>query len=129
LATRHETADEGNARQLVRLFPSQVPLAHRSPAAAASGPHARPPCGAPTTGVHVPTCPPTSHASHDPEQATSQHTPSAQCPLAHAASEAHVCASLRWPTQAPPEQKASLAQSAFVAHPDGHVAAAPPHTY
>jgi hypothetical protein len=51
---------------------------------AASASHAaRAPCGAPTTGVHVPTWPETSHAAHASAHAWSQHTPSTQLPLPH----------------------------------------------
>lgn len=57
---------------------------------AASAVHAvLPVCGAPFTGEQVPTEPVTSHASHWPPHARSQHTPSAQTPVPHSASALH----------------------------------------
>lgn len=47
------------------------------------------PCG---TGVHVPVAPGSLHASHVPEQAVEQQTPSAQKVLAHCAGRVQV-----WP--------------------------------
>jgi hypothetical protein len=59
--------------------PSQVP----PQAVASEAQGARAPCGAPATGLQVPTAPATSQASHCPPQAASQQTPSTQKPLAH----------------------------------------------
>jgi hypothetical protein len=60
-----------------------------------TGPHSEPepvpvhaeraPCGAPVTGLHVPTTPVTSHAAHWALQPVSQHTPSTQKPEPHSA--------------------------------------------
>ena len=60
-------------------MPSQVPPQAPVPLHAE-----RPPRGAPVTAVQVPTAFATSQASHWPLQAWSQHTPSAQNPLAQA---------------------------------------------
>ena len=65
--------------QEVRAVPSQVPPQAPEPLQAE-----RVPRGAPVTAVQVPTAMATSQASHWPLQAWSQHTPSAQKPLAHA---------------------------------------------
>jgi hypothetical protein len=75
---RHWTAAPGYAHAAGSL-PSQVP-----PQAVPSEAQAwRDPCGAPTTVVHVPALPATSHAWHCPAHAELQHTPSLQKPLAH----------------------------------------------
>jgi hypothetical protein len=65
--------------QETRAVPSQVPPQAPVPLHAE-----RVPWGAPDTAVQVPTAMGTSQASHWPLQAWSQHTPSAQNPLAHA---------------------------------------------
>jgi hypothetical protein len=77
LATPHEVVGPfAYALQLATLLPSQILCAH---AVVTSASHAvRAPCGAPTTGVHAPTLPETSHAWHSPPQAWLQHTPSTQ---------------------------------------------------
>jgi len=49
----------------------------------------RVPWGAPTTAVHLPTLPPTSHAWHAPPQAVSQQTPSTQLPDPHSEPAVH----------------------------------------
>jgi hypothetical protein len=59
---------------LVRSAPSQVAWQTPVPAHAVRVL----PCTAPATATHVPTLPPTSHASHCPLQALSQQTPSTQ---------------------------------------------------
>src|SRR5687767_7326724 len=65
-----------NAAQLVvwSTTPSHVRARHGSPPPVSHC--ARAPWGAPWTGLHEPTLPTTSHASHWPAQARSQHTPS-----------------------------------------------------
>lgn len=63
----------------MRLLPSHTPLqAVPSPEQAGLAPW-----GAPLVGVHVPTLPTLSHASHWPPQAPSQQTPSTQIPDWH----------------------------------------------
>src|SRR3569623_3771578 len=60
------------------------------------------PCVAPVTGVHVPTLPATSHASHCSAQAASQHTPSTQIPEMQSAATAHpsaLCPPIRFVTK------------------------------
>jgi hypothetical protein len=60
-------------------------------AAPAPSSHAvRAPWGAPFTGMHLPTLPSTSHASHCPSHAVSQHTPSTQLPLPHSSPMEHL---------------------------------------
>jgi hypothetical protein len=49
----------------------------------------REPCGAPTTGVQVPSLPLTLQASHWPLQGESQHTPSTHRPLAQSSALPH----------------------------------------
>jgi hypothetical protein len=67
--------------QALVATPSQAP-----PQALPSVAHAaRPPCGAPATGMHVPTDPSASHAWHWPPHAALQQTPSAQRPEWHSA--------------------------------------------
>ena len=78
------------------LAPLQLPP-HLSPVAVQRG---RLPCGSPATGMHLPSWPPTSHASHWPPQARSQQKPSTHWPLAQSVAWAHA-----WPfflRQAPP---------------------------
>jgi hypothetical protein len=80
LAVPHAVVLPGNV-QLAALVPSQL-APHAVPAPVP--PHAlRAPCGAPSTGKHVPTCPGTSHAAHCEPHALEQQTPSTQKPLSH----------------------------------------------
>jgi hypothetical protein len=61
---------------------------HASPHAVVGDAHGvREPCGAPTTGRHLPTLPPTSHAAQASVHALSQQTPSTQKPVAHSLAE------------------------------------------
>ena len=78
LAPRQIVAAAGYA-QAVALEPSQTPP-QTLPSEAQAW---RAPCGAPTTFVHVPAEPGTSHAWHCALQALVQHTPSTHWPLAH----------------------------------------------
>jgi hypothetical protein len=58
-------------RHFVRLLlPSHSSVLHTSPAPSSQA--ARVPCGFPSTTVHLPNAPSTSHASHCPLQADSQ---------------------------------------------------------
>jgi hypothetical protein len=100
----HEAARQGDDAPgyvHARLFvPLQVP-----PQAEPSVAHApRPPTGAPMTGQHVPTWPPTLHASHWPEQAVPQHTPSTQLPDEHWFAAEQTVPLPSFGTQAPPPQ-------------------------
>jgi hypothetical protein len=61
------------------LTPSQEPAQVELDAAQA----VRRPCGAPTTGEHVPCAPTTLHAWHSPPQAALQQNPSTQMLLTH----------------------------------------------
>ena len=79
LAVRQLVDVDGNVQ------PSDVP-SHDPPQGAVPAPvHApRVPCGCPLVRrVHVPTLPPTSHASHDAPHVVSQQTPSMQFPDVH----------------------------------------------
>jgi hypothetical protein len=69
---------------LVRSAPSHVAWQTPDPAHAV-----RAPWTAPATATHVPTLPPTSQASHWPEHALSQQTPSTQFPDPHSAFAVH----------------------------------------
>jgi hypothetical protein len=78
LAPRQAVSPAGYAHDTA-LVPSQTP-----PQALPSEVQAcRAPCGAPTTLVHCPSEPGTSHASHCPLHALVQHTPSTHGPEAH----------------------------------------------
>jgi hypothetical protein len=95
--------------QAVRWEPSQSP-----PQGEPSSTHAgRAPAGAPLVGVHVPTEPGTLHASHWPEQATSQQTPSTQYPLAHWPLAAQRAPAASVGAHTPPAQNVPAGQSAF----------------
>jgi hypothetical protein len=100
-----------------RVTPSHAP-AHGVPAPA----HApRDPCGAPTTGKHVPGAVATSHASHAPVHAKLQQTPSAQTPLVHSSGFAHDSPLLLRATHMPSVQYADVVHCASVVHVAGHV--------
>jgi hypothetical protein len=81
-AAPHGVAEPTKLWQLVGVMPSQIAVAHTLPA---SPPWqaARALCGVPTIGVHVPTVPAPSHASHWPVHGALQHTPSTQAPSVH----------------------------------------------
>ncbi len=83
LACTHVTEEPTYPVQDVRVLPSHWAAWHGS-VAGGTGHAGRLPCGLPTTGVHVPVLPATSHASHSPVHALSQQTPSTQNPLTHA---------------------------------------------
>ncbi len=100
---------------VVTVCPSQIPSPHGS-ATVPAGHDGRPPRGAPTTGVHLPSAPGTSHASHCPWQMRSQHTPSVQKPLEHSAPPVHGCAALDFGRHSAPLQYAVGAQSASPVH-------------
>jgi hypothetical protein len=97
---------EGVYPQAVRSTPLHVPPQMASP------PHAGrlvplAACGASRfgTGEHVPALFVTSHASHCPLHAWSQHTPSTQYPLVHClAPSGHSAALSSFALQSPPEQ-------------------------
>lgn len=55
----------------------------------------RVPCGGPTTAVHVPALPPTSHASHWPVHVDEQQTPSTHLPEPHCVPEVQTTPSPR----------------------------------
>jgi hypothetical protein len=102
----------------VTFVPLHVPEHGPDPA------HAwRCPCGAPLTAVHVPTCPPTSQASHSLVHAVSQHWPSTQKPLAHWSVAVHGLPVALFFTHVVPLQYASLAHCESDAHVASH---APP---
>jgi hypothetical protein len=73
---------------------------------------ARAPCGAPAIGVHVPTLPATSQASHWPAQAVLQQTPSAQWPEPHSRSAAQAAPGPPLGRHALPEHQSAGLQSA-----------------
>jgi hypothetical protein len=87
-ALRHSTSFPGSAAQNALSWPSQLGAAHASVLLLAHAGRVVP-CGAPFTGVHVPSEPTTLHASHCPVHAESQQYPSAQAPLPHSASVVH----------------------------------------
>ena len=64
----------------------------------------RDPWGAPTTGLHVPSLPAMSHASHWPPHARSQHTPSTQMLDVHSVPVLQDAPDAFRGTQTPPEQ-------------------------
>jgi hypothetical protein len=103
----------GYTHAVVLCAPSHVPP-HAVPCALHFG---REPCGAPCTGVHVPTDPATSQAWHSPSQAALQHTPSMQKPLPHWEPLEHCDPLLPLSTHLlPGPQYALLSQSMSVVH-------------
>jgi hypothetical protein len=60
--------------------------------------------------VHLPPVPVRLHATHGPEQAVLQQTPSAQKPVSHAQPSAHEAPAVRSTTHLLPEQKALVLQ-------------------
>jgi hypothetical protein len=106
---RHSTPEPGKA-QASGVTPSHDPLQLvPSPAQGA-----RPPCGAPLTGVQVPALAGTSQASHWPLQSVSQQTPSTQKPLRHSVGPPHCAPGSLFGSQMPAEHQLSDAQSASV---------------
>lgn len=112
---RHCTVPPGNV-QLVRLVPSQAPP-HVEPSLAHG---ARTPRGDPTTGVHVPSAPATSHASHWPVHAVSQQKPSMHTLETHcvAVEQGEPLGRRSW--QVPAEQNCVIAQSPSTEQPPPH---------
>jgi hypothetical protein len=80
--------------------PAQAPPAH-SPGEQL----VRVPCGGPTTVVHAPSSPGTSHASHCAPHALSQQTPSTQLPDRHVRPAAQPTPFAAFGPQLPPPQK------------------------
>jgi len=77
--------DDAPQAQPARFAPSHVPMQD-----GASPVHAgRMVCGGPDTAEHKPIAPVTSHASHWPEQAALQQTPSMQKLLVHEPGDVH----------------------------------------
>jgi hypothetical protein len=111
-ATHSLSRPLANAAHFVRsLVPSQASTLQTSPPPSAQA--ARLPCGAPLTPEHFPSTPLTSHASHCPVHAPSQHTPSTQYPEAQSPLAAQV-----WPscfTQLPAAGPAAVSPHALPA--------------
>ena len=78
LGGAHVTLEPGGVPHALRMEPLHWALQSPVPLHAE-----RAPWGAPETALHVPSAPPTSHASHWPVQAVSQQRPSTQRPDAH----------------------------------------------
>jgi hypothetical protein len=95
-AAPHDVDLPACAAQAVGLMPSHCVTAQTSPASPLLQ-RARDPCGAPTTGAHVPLVLAPSHASHGPVHAVLQHTLSTQWPVGQSVSAAHA-------THVPPTQ-------------------------
>jgi hypothetical protein len=76
-AARHMIAAPARPLQVIRFDPSHAAAEQGFPGVPAEQ-AGRVPCGAPSTGTHVPTAPVASHASHCPVHPTSQQTPSTQ---------------------------------------------------
>ena len=106
-----------------RAVPSQVPSQPSAPVQAV-----REPWGAPVTAVHEPSLPPTSHASHWPAHAVSQHTESTQKVDSHSALSVHELPFAIFCTQAPDLQKCVDRQSEPAAHCVGQSLLAPVQT-
>jgi hypothetical protein len=81
----HTVVAGGYWHSVVLRAPLQLPVQ----AAVVPVQAARRPWGGPTTGEQTPGDPATSHASHCPPQAVSQHTPSTQWVLAQSPSALH----------------------------------------
>lgn len=109
--------------QLVRTVPSQTPP-QSEPSPAQSG---RVPTGAPLTAEHVPAFDGRLHASHWPEQAVSQQTPSMQLPDAHWVPATHAAPLPSFAMHSPPPQNVPDAQS--VSAPQVVAQIVPAHLY
>jgi hypothetical protein len=122
LPVRQETVVSGYA-QLFRSVPLHVPL-QTVPSTTQAG---RDPTGVPVTAEQMPCFPGTLQASHWPEQAVSQQTPSTQLLDLHcvAAKQASPLSSLD--RHSPPPQKFPPVHSASVEQPVPQ--AVPSHTY
>jgi hypothetical protein len=82
--------------------------------------------------VHVPRVPARLQATHAPEQAASQHTPSTQRPERHSQAAPQVAPSPFFAAQPLPEQKAAAESHCVAAHAPEQVvlhAPAPLHAY
>jgi hypothetical protein len=123
LAARQDVADPTNPSQLVAVMPSHSADEHGSEALPPEH-AARAPCGAPTTGVHVPSVPFASHAAHWPVQALLQQTPSAQIAEVHSFPALHEAPFAPFFTHVEALQYASFVHSASVAHAEGQDPAA-----
>jgi hypothetical protein len=123
----HVTLAPTKPRQVPGFVPSHCAAEHG--ADAVPGEHAaRPPCGAPTMGTHVPADPVPSHASHSPAHAALQHTPSTQkSPSGHSAVDAHDTPSAVRGWQVPASHQAVATQSLDVVHVAGQEPEAPEH--
>jgi hypothetical protein len=84
--TRQLVSAPASAAQRLPSLPSQAAVS-QALAPFAQGTLA--PCGAPLTGLHLPTLPGTSHAWHCPAQRPSQQTPSTHAPEPHSPSLVH----------------------------------------
>jgi hypothetical protein len=97
-----------------------VPL--HAPAHAPVPTHAgRPARGAPELATHVPALPASSHASHCPEHAVSQHSPPTQKPLAHCDNRLQGVPGASLGTQTPAEQYSAVAQSVSATQPPAQI--------
>ena len=128
LACTHVTDEPTNPVHDVRVLPSHCAALHGL-SAEPFGHAARVPCGAPATGVHVPSLPSTSHASHCPVHAPLQQTPSTQKPLTHAPFEPHAWPASSVPWHWPFVQNAPAAQSLVPLQPEGQMSDVPEHEY
>ena len=131
LAWMHVTDEPTKPAHDVRVLPSHSAAEHGL-VADATGHAGRVPCGLPTTGVHVPALPSTSHASHSPVHALLQQTPSTQNPGSRTPrSEPHASprGGLRPLADVPFVQNAPGAQSVVAAHEDGQLLDVPEQTY
>jgi hypothetical protein len=81
-AVPHETLAPTYPAQVLVVLPSHRAAAHGF-AAVPLGQADRPPCGIPTTGVHVPWAPLAPHVSHWPLHRLLQQKPSTQYPVPH----------------------------------------------
>jgi hypothetical protein len=120
-ALRHDVELPGYAHA-VRSEPLQLPP-HADPSLAHAG---RPPDGAPLTGEQVPVDPARLHASHCPEHALLQQTPSVQLPDVHWLEARHVAPFACFAAHDPALQKSPVTQSASDAHVVKQLVA--PHT-
>jgi hypothetical protein len=77
--------------------------------------------------LQVPIEPVTLHASHAPEHAVLQQTPSAHDPLAHSAATPHVAPLAFGTMQTPPTQWSPVAHAASELQVDGQLVEKPSH--
>jgi hypothetical protein len=129
LACTHVTDEPTKPAHDVLVLPSQTAAVHGFVAEPVGHAGRFVPWGLPATGVHAPTLPATSHASHWPVHASLQQTPSTQNPLTQAPFVPHASPGVSVPWHTPPVQNAPGAQPVVAVHAAGQLSDVPVHVY